>query len=92
MNWLLLFAAIEGHGDLYVYQTPECSYLIEFVNKVGWGPDQNTVINNELHVWVESDASGNDEVVYAERYGVTEKMIVKDGETGTMCVPYFMGA
>lgn len=92
MKWLLIYAALSGSGDLYVYETDDCAYLVEFVNKLGGGSDASVVINYEIHIWVDSDASGYDEIVYAERYGYTQQMIVADYTTGTLCVPHFMGA
>jgi hypothetical protein len=92
MKWLLIYAMLAGNGDLYIYETENCAYLVEYQNKLGVGVEQDVHLNDEIHIWVESNVHGLDEIVYAERYGYTQQMIVTDHETGRICVPYFMGA
>jgi len=80
-------------GTITITQTAECMAYIQLENKLAAGADYDRVENEQVVVTVIKGAGETPEMLFVvdKLTGIEYTIDVPDHETGSVCVPYFLG-
>lgn len=78
-------------GTLTATDTAECAAYIEYANRLAAGMGDLVAEYNGVEIHVIKGGGAEPETVIAYAYGQRYEVVVEDGDTGTICIPYWEG-
>lgn len=78
-------------GTLTATDTTDCAAYIQYDNRLAAGIGDLVAEFNGVIIQVIKGGGNKPETVIAYAYGQCYKVVVEDGDTGVLCVPYYIG-
>lgn len=78
-------------GTLTATDTQDCAAYIQYDNRLAAGIGDLVAEFNGVRIQVIKGGGNKPETVIAFAYGQRYEVVVEDGDTGTICVPYWEG-